>query len=346
MHPRGRGARFNPPNRFLPDYVEPDDSQAGPEQPGLLTQFLPDSPREIISHVNSPDIPFSYSVNPYQGCEHGCIYCYARNTHEFWGFSAGLDFERKIMVKHQAPALLRQALSRRSYQCLPIHFSGNTDCYQPAERRFSLTRQLLGICLEFRNPVSIITKNSLILRDLDILQKMAGLGLVQVFISVTTLSEPLRLALEPRTVTARQRFRTIAALTEAGVPVGLMTAPIIPGLNDHEIPELLRLGAAHGAATAGYTLVRLNGAIGPLFDDWIRNALPDRAEKVLGLIKSCHGGQLHDSRFGTRLRGEGPLADVIRQLHRQSRIRYFKDSRLPDLRTDLFVQQGMQLKLF
>ena len=272
--PRGRGARLNTPNPFLKDYFEPDaDQLAGPGWPAARTQFLADTPKQNISRVNSPDIPFSYSVNPYQGCEHGCVYCYARNTHEYWGFSAGLDFEQKILVKHQAPTLLRQALSQRAYQCQPIHFSGNTDCYQPAERRFKLTRQLLAICLSFRNPVSIITKNSLILRDLDILKPMATLGLVQVFISITTLDEPLRLALEPRTVTARQRLRTLAALSQAGVPVGLMTAPIIPGLNDHEIPELLRLGAEHGAATAGYTLVRLNGSIGPLFENWIRHTL-------------------------------------------------------------------------
>ena len=342
---KGRGAQFNPDNRFrsqqyVPDEVEEAEITSRPE-----TQFLTEHPKQILSKVTSPDLPMMYSLNPYQGCEHGCVYCYARNSHEYWGFSAGLDFETRIMVKPDAPALLEKTFRQQNWQPVPISFSGNTDCYQPAERRYRLTRQLLAVCLKYRNPLSIITKNSLILRDLDIIRELARLRLVHVYISLTTLDEDLRLQMEPRTATARNRLKVIQALSEAGVPVGVMAAPIIPGLNNHEIPAILREAAAQGATSAWYTMVRLNGAIGDIFRDWIHKNFPGRAEKVLHHIAECHGGQLGDSRFGVRMSGEGKLAESIRQLFVLSKKKYFPNAGLPPYDLSIFSRDG-QLSLF
>ncbi len=279
------------------------------------------------------------------GCEHGCIYCYARNSHEFWGFSAGLDFESKIMVKKNAPVLLEKEFLSKNYQPEVIHLSGNTDCYQPAERRFQLTRRILELCLMYRNPVSIITKNALILRDKDLLQQLAAHNLVMVLITITTLDDKLRMLMEPRTVTAKRRLQVVAELTKAGIPVGVMTAPIIPGLTDQEIPKLIEAAARHGASCAGYTIVRLNGAIGPLFEDWIRKNYPDRADKVLNQIRECHGGQLNDSRFGTRMSGEGKYAEQIRQFHDIALQKYIPNHAFPKLDTTRFLRKR-QLDLF
>lgn len=346
---KGRGAQFNTHNQFQAKQVEPDRDQWAPDEdfpePVVKTQYFAEHPKQIISNSNSPDIPFSASVNPYQGCEHGCIYCYARNTHEYWGFSAGLDFESKIMVKRNAPELLEKQFLSRNWQPKPIHLSGNTDCYQPAEREFKLTRQLLALCLRYQNPVSIITKNALILRDKDLLVQLAENNLVSVVISITTLNEELRQRMEPRTVTARQRLRVIHELTDAGVPTGVMTAPIIPGLNDHEIPAMIEAAAGQGACWAGYTLVRLNGPVASLFEDWIRQNFPDRADKVLNQIADCHGGQLGDSRFGTRMSGEGKYAEQIRMLHRLACGKHLKGRAFPELDTSRFRVAG-QLKLF
>lgn len=346
---KGRGAQFNTANSFSKHHYAFDDQRDFynddfPE-PTVKTQFFEETPKQIISRPNSPDIGFVASINPYQGCEHGCIYCYARPTHEYWGFSAGLDFESKIMVKKNAPALLEKQFQARSYKPDVIHFSGNTDCYQPAERTYQLTRQMLALCLKYRNPVSIITKNALVLRDLDILKPMAALKLVSVAISITTLTESLRLLLEPRTVTAAQRFKTMQTLHQADVPVGIMTAPIIPSLNDHEIPKLIEQAAKQGACWSAYTIVRLNGALGPLFTDWIQQAFPDRADRVLNQIADCHGGQLNDSRFKTRMAGEGNYAQHIAQLHRIGCQKYLSDRQPPRLRTDLFRPAG-QIGLF
>ena len=345
---KGRGAQFNTANSFLAQQYEPDEVEWANEdfpEPALKTQFFEETPKQIISRPNSPDVGFSASINPYQGCEHGCIYCYARPTHEYWGFSAGLDFESKIMVKKNAPELLEKQFQARSYKPVLIHFSGNTDCYQPAERTYQLTRRMLQLCLHYRNPVSIITKNALILRDLDILQPMAKLNLVSVAISITTLNENLRLLMEPRTVTAAQRFKTMSKLHQAGIPVGVMTAPIIPSLNDQEIPKLIEQAAKQGACWSAYTIVRLNGALGPLFTDWLKQTFPDRADRVLNQIADCHGGQLNDSRFKTRMSGEGNYAQQIAQLHRIACQKYLSDRQPPHLTTSLFRPAG-QIGLF
>ncbi len=345
---KGRGAQFNTVNRFErlhyePDLIQPDEWG---EVPGTKTQFFAENPKKIISEVKSPDVPMLKSINPYQGCEHGCIYCYARNAHEYWGFSAGLDFESRIMVKKNAAQLLEAELLSPRWKPVPISLSGNTDCYQPAERQFRITRSLLEVFLKYRNPVGIITKNALILRDLDLLSELAKHNLVHVYITLTTLNEELRRALEPRTVTAKQRLAVIRKLTEAGIPTGVMTAPIIPGLNDHEIPKLIEAAAEAGALAAGYTVVRLNGAIGELFEDWIHKAFPDRADKVLRQIKDCHGGSLNDSRWGTRMRGEGALSEHIRTLHAVACARYFGGRTFPKLDRTQFRKEGMQMKLF
>ena len=346
---KGRGAQFNTANSFSTHRYEPDDTEATYDDdfpaPTLKTQFFEETSKQIISRPNSPDIGFAASINPYQGCEHGCIYCYARPSHEYWGFSAGLDFESKIMVKKNAPALLEKQFQTRSYKPVVIHFSGNTDCYQPAERTYQLTRQMLALCLRYRNPVSIITKNALILRDLDILEPMAKLNLISVAISITTLTESLRLLMEPRTVTATQRYRTMGALHRAGVPVGVMTAPIIPSLNDHEIPKLIEQAATQGASWSAYTIVRLNGALGPLFTDWLKQTFPDRADRILNQIADCHGGQLNDSRFRTRMAGEGQYARQIGQLHRIACQKYLDGRQPAELTTALFRPAG-QIGLF
>lgn len=346
---KGRGAQFNSANSFSAHQYEPDASEEGFDEDfpasAVKTQFFEETPKQIISRPKSPDIGFAASINPYQGCEHGCIYCYARPSHEYWGFSAGLDFESKIMVKKNAPELLEKQFQARSYKPAVIHFSGNTDCYQPAERTYQLTRRMLQLCLRYRNPVSIITKNALILRDLDILTKLAELNLVSVAISITTANENLRLLMEPRTVTATQRFRTMGTLHQAGIPVGVMTAPIIPGLNDHELLNLVKLAAEQGACWAAYTIVRLNGALGPLFTDWLKQTFPDRVDRILNQIAECHGGQLNDSRFKTRMSGEGQYAQYIAQTHRIACQKYLAGRRPVELTTTLFRPAG-QIGLF
>ncbi|GAB3898756.1 PA0069 family radical SAM protein [Larkinella knui] len=346
---KGRGAQFNAHNRFQVLKMEPDQEQTVPDddfpEPAVKTQFFAETPKQIVSRPNSPDIGFVASVNPYMGCEHGCIYCYARNSHEYWGFSAGLDFESKIMVKKNAPELLEKEFLSKNYQPEVIHLSGNTDCYQPAERQFQLTRRILEQCLLYRNPVSIITKNALVLRDKDLLQQLAAQNLVVVLITITTLNEELRQVMEPRTVTAKRRLQVVAELANAGIPVGVMTAPIIPGLTDQEIPKLIEAAARHGALWAGYTIVRLNGAIGPLFEDWLRKNYPDRADKVLSQIRECHGGQLNDSRFGTRMSGEGKYAEQIRQFHDIAVKKYMPNQTFPKLDTSRFLRKR-QLNLF
>jgi DNA repair photolyase len=316
---KGRGAQINTSNKFLKNSYERDDAFIDDELPSdEKTQIFYEHPKKIVNAVNSPDLMGMYSMNPYQGCEHGCIYCYARNTHEYWGYSAGLDFERKIIAKPEAARLLEKQLMNKNWKVAPIMFSGNTDCYQPVERKLKITRQMLEVLLKFRHPAGMITKNSLILRDTDILQEMAKLKLVHVMVSITSLKEELRLKMEPRTATAKNRLKVIEQLSKAGIPAGIMTAPIIPGLNSDEIPELIKAAADHGADCAGYTIVRLNGSIGNIFKDWIRKNYPDRAEKVLNHIESVHDGTLNDSRFGTRMRGEGNIAQSIRQLFKLS----------------------------
>ncbi len=313
----GRGAAINTPNRFMKSTVVADYEEGLDELQAFSneTQWLKENAKTIVNKVTSTDVGMAFSLNPYQGCEHGCIYCYARNTHEYWGYSAGVDFEQKIIVKHNAPELFKKHISAKNYSPEPISLSGNTDCYQPAERTFKLTRQLLSTALAFNQPIGIITKNALILRDLDILSEMAKKQLVCVYISITSLDESLRRMLEPRTVTAARRLQTIQALSKQGVPVGIMTAPIIPGINEQEIPHLLKAAADSGALYAGHTIVRLNGAIQHLFKEWLFRTMPDRAEKVWHLIESCHGGTVNDNQFGRRMRGDGPVAEMIRKQH-------------------------------
>jgi DNA repair photolyase len=321
---KGRGSQINPHNRFFKqEYVQ--EHIEGIDIPFLQsekTEIIYTHPKTIINKITSPDLAGMYSMNPYQGCEHGCIYCYARNAHEYWGFSAGLDFERKIIVKQEAAEILAKELSNPKWIPQPIMLSGNTDCYQPLEKRFGITRKMLEVLLKFKHPVSIISKNQLIRRDIDILKEMAKLNIVHVMISITGLDESLRLKLEPRTATYRQRLETVRELAEAKIPVGVMTAPIIPGLNSHEIPEIIKAAGEAGARTAGYTIVRLNGAIGGIFKDWLFKNFPDRADKVWHHIENVHGGQVNDSRFGTRMSGEGPMAESIRMMHKMAREKY------------------------
>jgi DNA repair photolyase len=344
---KGRGAQIKIENKFLKaQYVM--EHIEGLDEPLLenpATQIFQENAKKILNRVDSPDLGFGYSMNPYQGCEHGCIYCYARNTHEYYGFSAGLDFESKIIVKRNAPQLLEKELMKPTWNAVPIMLSGNTDCYQPQEKKFEITRKMLKVLANYRHPVSIISKNSLVLRDLDLLQDLAADNLVHVYISITTLDEELRRAMEPRTASSIKRLKTVEALAKANVPVGIMNAPIIPGLNHHEIPEVLKAAADHGACNAGMTVVRLNGSIGPIFEDWLRKNFPDRFEKVWNQICSMHGGNVNDSNFGRRMRGEGNIADAIHQLFKASKKKYFADRTMPVYDLTKFRKVG-SLSLF
>lgn len=344
---KGRGAQVKTTNRFLKqDYVT--EHIEGLDEPLLsapTTQVFYEQPKKIVNKVTSPDLPLAYSLNPYQGCEHGCIYCYARNTHEYWGFSAGLDFESKIVVKKNAPALLEKFILHPDWSATPISISGNTDCYQPLEKKYEITRALLKVLAQYRHPAGVITKNSLILRDIDLLTDLAKDNLMHVYISITTLDEDLRRVMEPRTASAQKRLKTIEALAKAGIPVGVMTAPIIPGLNHHEIPTIIKAAAEHGASIAGMTIVRLNGAVGKIFEDWLRKNFPDRFEKVWNQICAMHGGNVNDSQFGRRMRGEGPFAEVIHQLFTSSKKKYLAGRSMPPLNLAAFSKGGT-LSLF
>jgi DNA repair photolyase len=347
---KGRGAQLNPKNYFLKNQLVTEHIEGLDEELELnhTTQYLLEYPKKMINKVDSPDISSPFSMNPYQGCEHGCIYCYARNTHAYWGYSAGVDFESKILVKPEAAILLEAEFMKKSWKPAVIMFSGNTDCYQPAERKYKITRQMLEVALKFRNPVGMISKNQLILRDLDILKEMASMDLVHVMISITSLNEALRLKLEPRTATAKNRLKVVETLNANGIPAGVMVAPIIPGLNSHEMPAIIEAAANAGARGAGMTIVRLNGAVAEIFRDWIHKAYPDRAEKVLKLIAACHGGQLNDSRFGERMSGTGNEAESIKQLFKSSVKRFLGERDFPEYNLNLFRRPSAhnQLDLF
>jgi len=345
---KGRGAQINPRNRFLKnekikDQIESIDDWT---EPNPKTIYMEDHAKGIVNKVDSPDVGMMYSMNPYQGCEHGCIYCYARNSFEYWGWSAGIDFETKIIVKKNAPELLRKFLMNPKWEPVPISLSGNTDCYQPAEKKFRITRQLLEVCNQFNQPVGIITKNAGILRDKDLLQEMAKKNLVSVLVSITSFEEDLRRAMEPRTTTGKQRLKVIEELSKEGVRMGVMLGPMIPGLNEHEMQRIMKAASEAGAVFSAYTFIRLNGAIKLLFHDWIYKNFPDRADKVWHLIENAHDGKVNDSRFGIRMRGEGPIADLVRQQFRKYNKIYGLNAERWSLDSSLFRRPGEQGRLF
>lgn len=308
---RGRGSAANPTGRFEKLEVEADPDVPPEEQSAPNTQFIKDVSRSIIAYNSSPDVGFDASVNPYRGCEHGCIYCYARPTHEYFGFSAGLDFETKIMVKENAPHLLERELASPGWQPQVVALSGVTDPYQPIERKLGLTRRCLEVFLRYRNPVVIITKNHLVTRDADILKQMAEFNVARVFISITTLDRKLTALMEPRTATPARRFAAIEALTSAGVPTGVLVGPVIPALTDHELVDIIRAAAKAGASFARYIVLRLPYGVKSLFEEWLEVHFPERKEKVLNRLRSLRGGKLYDFEFHQRMKGEGIFADHI-----------------------------------
>ena len=351
--PIGRGSTLRPANRFestrletVPEWWDEIPDEDSPRR--VSTQFLMDDSKTILRENNSPDTPFRFAINPYRGCEHGCSYCYARHYHETLGMDAGLDFETKILVKHDAAPLLRKELQRPQWKGELISISGVTDCYQPAERRFRITRGLLEVLLEFRQVASIITKNSLVLRDLDLLAPLAEQRLIQVNISLTTLDGELSRIMEPRTASPQARLRAIRELTQAGVPVRAMTAPIIPGLTDHELPQLLQAAAEAGAQHAWYTLLRLPLTVEPVFFDWLEQHRPEAYQRVEGLLRSTREGKVHSSDFAHRMQGAGPYAESVKQTFKVFAKQCGLDKELPPLDTSRFRVPGKpkQLMLF
>jgi len=361
---KGRGARANPTGRFESRQVHPDLDAAqateasefdqpsvapDPEpdsEPRLRTQVLADPSRSAIVFNQSPDIPFDASLNPYRGCEHGCAYCYARPTHEYLGYSAGLDFETKILVKEAAPALLRKELSARRWKPQVVALSGVTDAYQPLERRLELTRRCVEVFTEFRNPITIITKNALVTRDLDLFERLAEDHAVSVSLSITTLDPELQRSLEPRASAPHERLRAIEKLAEAGIPTSVMVAPIIPGLTDSETPAILEAAASAGASSAGHIVLRLPHGLRELFDDWLLTHRPLRRDKVLHRLESLRGGKLNDPRFGSRMRGEGLFAEQIRDVFSLWARKHGLDGPPPPLSTASFRRPGgAQLEL-
>ena len=343
---QGRGAADNPPNRFQPLARIPLPDYDPAEDPAPRTQFFHDRSKDILSRNDSPDISFDFGLNPYRGCEHGCVYCYARPTHEYLGFSAGLDFETKIMVKENAAALLRKQFLAKSWQPTVVSLGTVTDVYQPIERRLRLTRQCLEVFAEFRNPVGLVTKNALVTRDADLLGELARINAAHAFISVTSLDAELARILEPRASAPAARLRAIRELTDAGVPVGVMLAPMIPGLNDHEAPAILKAVAEAGARAAYYVVLRLPHGLKELFADWLSRHFPERVDKVLGRIRATRGGELNDSRFGRRMSGEGPWAEAFNRLFQVARARAGLGQPLPPLSTEHFRRPVRQPTLF
>ncbi|HEX7180495.1 MAG TPA: PA0069 family radical SAM protein [Thermoanaerobaculia bacterium] len=339
---KGRGAETNPMNRFERIAVELE--APGPDR--IETELLRDGTRSIISYNDSPDIGFDASINPYRGCEHGCIYCYARPTHEYLGFSAGLDFESRILVKEDAPELLRKELSSRKWKPQPLILSGVTDPYQPVERKLEITRRCLAVLAEFRNPVSVITKNELVTRDVDHLRALAEHGAAAVSLSITTLDPEVARRMEPRASHPRDRLKAVETLAAAGIPVGVMVAPIVPAITDHEIPRILEAAASAGAQWAGYVVMRLPGAVAGLFESWLEEHFPDRKEKVLSRVRELRGGRINDPRFGSRMRGEGIFAEQIKATFQTFRRRYGLDGPGRDLSAAAFRRPGEQLALF
>ncbi|HEY5792609.1 MAG TPA: PA0069 family radical SAM protein [Chthoniobacterales bacterium] len=341
----GRGSSISPANRFEKLSVELDEEFAA-EAAAPKTQFLVDDTKSLITTNDSPDIPFRSSFNAYRGCEHGCAYCYARPYHEYLGFNSGIDFETKILVKLRAPELLRRELSSEKWQPQALAMSGVTDCYQPVERKLELTRRCLEVLLEFRNPVGIVTKNALVTRDLDLLAPLAAFRCARVFLSITTLDRGLAQKLEPRAAMPRARLDTVRQLAAAGVPVGVLCAPIIPGLNDHEIPALLEAAAEAGAGLAGFTILRLPYAVKDVFSAWLDRHYPGHKEKILARVRDLRGGKLNDSRFGRRMSGEGFWAEQIEQLFEKCAARLGLNRPAPPMTTEHFRRPREQLTLF
>jgi DNA repair photolyase len=344
--PRGRGASNNPKNRFESQERTAPAWEPEEDAPSLSTELLADHTKTIIAYNDSPDVGFSADLNPYRGCEHGCIYCYARPTHEYLGFSAGLDFETKILVKEQAPRLLRDALSKPGWRPQTIALSGATDAYQPTERKLGLTRACLEVMLEFRNPVALITKNHLVTRDIDLLAALARFDAVTVVVSVTTLDSELARTMEPRASRPGKRLEAIRALSEAGIPVGVNVAPVIPGLTDEEIPTIVQAAADAGARFAGMQPVRLPHGVQALFEQWLTDCRPERKDKVLNRLRAMRGGQLNDGRFGTRMRGEGIFAEQIRALFDIACRKASLSTSSPSLSVAHFRAPTAQLRLF
>lgn len=348
----GRGAKSNTGSRFFDRDTEPvddgwTDMDAPPEK--LKTRLIRDTSKTIITHNDSPDISFDASINPYRGCEHGCIYCYARPSHAYWGYSPGLDFESQIFVKPQAAELLDKTFRHKNYQVKPIMVGANTDCYQPTEKSLRITREILKTCLRFKHPVSLITKSALVVRDLDVLGELASLGLTRVAISLTTLDRKLSRAMEPRAATPERRLQAMRALTGAGISVTVMTAPIIPALNDFELEKLLAAAKGAGASGAGYVLLRLPHEIKDLFREWLEAERPNSAKRVMSLMQQMRGGKDYDSRWGIRQRGTGPYAEQIAARFRAATRRLGLDAPRPKLRQDLFERplgDKTQMSLF
>jgi DNA repair photolyase len=351
---KGRGATFNPKVRFESSEVDPFDdgwgslAQAREDDPPPRTEITPDASRSVIARNTSPDIGFDRSINPYRGCEHGCVYCYARPTHAYLGLSPGHDFETKILAKLDAAALLERELARPAYDCQPIALGTNTDPYQPVERRLKITRGILETLARCRHPATIVTKSAAVVRDLDLLVPMARQDLVRVAISVTTLDGALARRLEPRAAAPHRRLQAIRELSEARVPTAVMVAPIIPALTDQEIEGILEAAAAAGASSAGYVLLRLPHEVKELFEGWLEAHAPERASHVLSLVRQCRGGRLYDAAFGSRMRGEGAYAELIGRRFATAKRRLGLGGRARPLRTDLFAPPDLdsrQLRL-
>lgn len=342
-HIKGQGAQRNVKNRFEQYSYEPEDWEIEKTNTQIIEVF----PKTIVNVVKSPDLPMEYSLNPYQGCEHGCSYCYARPTHEYWGFSAGIDFERKIMVKKNAPELLEKFFRKRNYIPKTIMLSGNTDCYQPIERELKITRKILEVCLAYRHPVSILSKNALVLRDLDLFIKMNELNLISVALSIPTMNEDLRRKMEPRTSSAIKKLEALKILKENNIPTGAMIAPIIPGLNSDETLNIIKKISETGADWFGYTLIRLNDTVEPVFVKWLETSFPDRKDKVISLIKQMRGGKLGEKRYFERYKGEGSIAEMIHKTIEIGRNKYFRDRKMVELSAAHFSgSKTQQLKLF
>lgn len=347
---KGRGAAYNPANRYQERHGEAFDDGWGSLEGGpapLPTELLRDDSRSVISWNRSPDVPFDRSINPYRGCEHGCVYCFARPTHAYLDCSPGLDFETRIFYKPRAAELLEQELSKRGYDCRPIALGVNTDAYQPAERRLRITRAVLEVLLACRHPVGIVTKSALVERDIDLLAALAQQRLVHVMVSVTTLDAGLARSLEPRAAAPHRRLQTIRTLTEAGIPVGVLVAPLIPVLNDPELEQILETVREAGARTAGYVMLRLPHEVKDLFRDWLQRHRPLQAEHVMNRVRDLRGGRDNDSSFGQRMRGSGPFADLIEQRFRRA-LRRLAFPGLPDFDCSRFraPRDGLQFGLF